>query len=165
MKSSSQQGGWKIPEDLEAFLKSGKDLEFLDRKAKRRKMKLKRLEELQLGQIYVTSEETEFEDEDPNCYGGYYVVAAVSLVQEAWSLAPQNLLMWFPKYESFGQYDSNHYNALRFEETKWKTIMNNPVPYLNAKYEPSESPFATPITPWREADADFRPGPIPRSWK
>jgi hypothetical protein len=95
---------------------------------------------------------------DPNCYRGYYLVPAVPLARRSRRdrQREDGFLLWYPKYSKFGQWDSEHDNAIHFGETTWSNIVANPIRYLNQMWEWNEQdPIFHRVTPWLDGSFEF----------
>ncbi|QEG40179.1 hypothetical protein [Roseimaritima ulvae] len=165
-----------LPSDLVAFLRASSELQYDVASCEVGKLKLLSLECLHVVEVYVNSMETPFEprgapDEeddcaednsefwDPNCCNGYYAIRAVPLIAECTrhSDPPTGVLLWYPGYDEYGQWDSEHSNALRFGNAKWSDIVQNPLRFLNAAWywAASVRDFDW-VTPWLDSQHDFR---------
>jgi hypothetical protein len=172
---------FNLPRDLVDFLRAGKQLEYDPSACDPGRVVLNSLNDLRLIEVWVDSEETPFEpcdppgeDDvyeywpdlwDPNNCGGSYVVGAVPLVQrsdpERWW--DDGILLWYPCYEEYGQWDSEHRNAIRFgKAVAWPDIVHDPAHFLNAKWAwDEEDPIFNWVTPWLDEAFDFRENELP----
>jgi hypothetical protein len=153
---------WKLPLELVAFLNSGEQLKYDISRCAAGDVKLKRPEALEEFEVIITSFDTPYEIADPMAGRGYWVVRAVGLV------ATRNgkdegseMLLWYPDYQQFGQWDREHQNAIRFFKAKWRTIVKNPSQFLNAIYDEVDKSFARPVLPWKDGIGESRKGDPP----
>jgi hypothetical protein len=65
------------------------------------------------------------------------------------------LLIWFPEYAAFGQWDAEHWKAYQFPGVSWEQIIADPTRWLNEMYGPAEQ-RAVLIRPWRNPQAKFK---------
>ena len=66
---------------------------------------------------------------------GYYEIPAVSLTNKVKNYDPKYLLLWLPNEELYGQWDCDHWEITVFPKARWKDIVANPIPYLNAMWD------------------------------
>ncbi|MDZ4819390.1 MAG: hypothetical protein SGJ20_10495 [Planctomycetota bacterium] len=159
--SQTDHEDMRLPADLVEFLRAGRQLEYVATMEEIEDVVLKDLSELTLREIYVDPSSTDFEMEDPSDVVGYYVVPGVSLVAMCGG-EPDNggLLIWFPAYGQYGQWDREHNYALRFVGKTWKDIVADPARYL-AEGWMMEEKSAVPVLPWRDPNPVFREGDAP----
>jgi hypothetical protein len=152
---------WKLPEDLIGFLEFEQQLQYKTAECCAGEIKLKHLDELTPCEIVVMSFDTEYEIDDPMAGLGYYMVRAVGLVATRNTEVEDNqVLLWFPDYQQYGQWDREHQNAIRFVGISWKDICGDPVRFLEAKWTMEEK-TARPVAPWKDSVGIAREGDPP----
>jgi hypothetical protein len=152
-------GRLNLPDDLVAFLEAGRVLEYPADDAEPGLLELRRLDQLELREVYYSSAEEGHapgENEEPNAGDdphaddeeqGYYAIPAVDLVAAcSGDFPPEALLFWLPDHKLFGTWDGAHFELLVFPETSWDDIAANPLPYVNAQW--SEEPPGYYLAPW-----------------
>ena len=139
---------YDLPSDTENFLKRGKQLVYDEPNCEAGKVALKKYDELSLSEIYVDSEQSPIQNEDPH-FGeaGYYVVRAVDLVSECLTYGAEGILVWLPDYKLFGTWDCDHWDILVFPEATWADIVANPALYLSAQWKPNLE-IGNYLKPW-----------------
>ncbi|GAA4464156.1 hypothetical protein [Novipirellula rosea] len=106
----------------------------------------------ELSWVSVSSEETEYVEEDPRSYEGFYIIDALPILEPAdgW----QTQLYWYPYYQRFGQWDGEHRNAYVFQSAHWNDIAKSPEVFLDGLLDPSRD-FVTFLRPWLDDDSKF----------
>jgi len=128
-----------LPAELVEFLTSGKKLEYDPSSIEPGVVGLKGLDELELGVVWVNSEESPLSDDDPNAGDkGYYEVPAVSLLRECEGYDPDFILLWLPNEQSFGTWDCDHWDLYVFSGRTWPDIVADPATFLNAQWSDCE---------------------------
>ncbi|MCB0996163.1 MAG: hypothetical protein KDB21_13785 [Acidimicrobiales bacterium] len=79
-------------------------------------------------------------------HAGYYVVPGIDLVRAVDGYDPDGVLIWIPALRSFGTWDLDHWDLIVFEDTSWEAIADDPVPFLDALWDP-RCPFDY-LQPW-----------------
>ena len=129
---------YSLPSDLFEFLITGQQLEYDASRCEPGKVILKNYSELALGTVWVDSNGSPLESDDPKAKKtGYYEVPAVSLTKECEGYDPEYILLWLPYDESYGSWDCDHWDLIIFPNTRWDDILEDPVLYLNAMWDNS----------------------------
>ena len=138
-----------LPDDLEKFLKQGKQLDYDINYCQPGKIKLFSFNELGLGEIYIDSEDSLISDQgDPNQgMQGFYQVPIVDLVAEAEFYSPEGLLFWQPGLGVYGSHDCDHADAVIFPGAGWTDIVNDPARFINAQWYPGKVNCEN-LVPW-----------------
>jgi hypothetical protein len=149
-----------LPQEVVDFLKAGKQFEYDPSACEPGAVKLKKLDEVKLDEIYVNSCDSPIETEDPHAgENGYYAVQAVNLVGECKAYRAEGILIWIPDYKVFGQWDCDHGSIMIFPQISWTDIVDDPAYYLGAQWAPLESDEY--LKPWDKCE--FKPGLPPRT--
>jgi hypothetical protein len=128
-----------LPEDLVTFLHANRQLEYDSDQCEAGRITLLSLNQLSLGEVYVDSEESPLAKTDPHVgERGYYAVTAVNLIADCEEYDPEGILIWLPDLELFGTWDCDHWDVRVFPGATWTDIVNDPVKYINAQWEPNE---------------------------
>ncbi|MBS0265485.1 MAG: hypothetical protein JSS02_26370 [Planctomycetes bacterium] len=135
---------FNLPEDAAAFLRAGRQFEYDASRAEAGDVKLKRFKELSLEEVWIGTDM----DGDPH-FGedGYYAVPAVSLTGECKAYAPDFILLWLPQEKLFGTWDCDHWVLKVFRGARWSDIVANPVAYLNAQWDFTDT-LGSQFVPW-----------------
>jgi hypothetical protein len=96
--------------------------------------------------FWVDGEGRDWPDDPHADDGGYYVVLGVDLVGAVEGFDPDGILVWVPELSSFGTWDSDHWDLIVFEATPLEAIVADPVPFLDAQWDPT-CPFDY-LRPW-----------------
>jgi hypothetical protein len=141
----------QLPNDLQTFLSLRKQLKYKASNCIPGRMVLKALSDLELSEVWTEP----LHNDDPH-YGekGYYAIPAVSLVHECEGYDPEFILAWLPQDKLFGTWDSDHWNLKVFPEADWKSIVNNPIPFINAQWDP-DSKVSQNFTPWSRYEFNY----------
>jgi hypothetical protein len=135
---------WNLPPDAVEFLRRGGQLDYDPSLCEPGEVTLKRLEQLELGEVWVGTDM----DGDPNeGQDGYYAIPAVSLIAECEGYDPEFILLWLPNEKLFGAWDNDHWKLDVFHGCSWSDIVAQPEIYLNAQWDPA-SGVGTPFSPW-----------------
>jgi hypothetical protein len=138
----------RLPGDFVEFLQKGLQLKYDPVQAQPGRLLLLDLDELTLGTVNVSLEESPLADSDPNAEkNGYYVVPAVNLVAACEAYSPNGILVWLPNEREFGTWDCDHYVLRVFPGVSWSQIAADPVPYLDAQWDP-ETVANDYLVPW-----------------
>jgi hypothetical protein len=124
-----------LPKDLQAFLQEGRQLEYDAAHSEPGRVVLKSLAELEIGAIWINSDESPLMNDDPNAgEDGYYEVPAVSLTAACEGYDPDFILLWLPHERLLGTWDCDQWDLRVFPGTTWWNIVQDPTPYLNAQW-------------------------------
>jgi hypothetical protein len=116
----------EIEEDLEIFLKEGRQLEYDESIFEAGKVGLVKYEDLKESYINAVGPE----------YGkNYYSIPAVNLTSAAEGHNPEYILMWLPNEKKYGAWDDSHWLIYIFEDAKWSDIVADPLSYINAAFD------------------------------
>ena len=127
----------KLPTELVDFLKSGHQLEYDGKLCEPDRITLLAIDDLQLSDLWVTTENTILMYTDPHLgINGSYAVPAVNLVADCTAYNPFGILVWLPKQQVFGSFDGDHGRLYVFPGIDWTTIVSNPVPFINCQWRP-----------------------------
>lgn len=124
-----------LPAELVEFLSAGRELEYGSSSIEPGTVRLKSLDKLELGVVWVNSDESPLSQDDPH-FGdkGYYEVPAVSLTGECEAYDPDFILLWLPNEQSFGTWDCDHWDLYVFPRKTWADIVADPATYLDAQW-------------------------------
>ncbi len=101
---------FSLPDDAVEFLRAGRQFEYDASRVEAGEVKLKRLEELSLGEVWIG---TDIDGDQHAGDDGYYAIPAVSLIGECKAYDPDFILLWLPQERLFGTWDCDHW-VLRF---------------------------------------------------
>jgi hypothetical protein len=124
----------KLPPDLVTFLGDGKQLAYDRAACVCGRVELYALDALKPETIWVQPAYTEADPHEDD--QGLYRVEAVDLTKQAEHFPPEFILLWLPGMECFGTWDCAHYRLIVFPNATWAEIAGNPLPYLNAQWDP-----------------------------
>jgi len=134
---------FNLPDDAVEFFRAGGQLKY-DQRIEARDVKLKRLNELALGEVWIN---TDMKGDPHSGKKGYYAVPAVSLTGECSNYSPEFILLWLPNEKLFGTWDCDHWLLTVFRDASWADIVASPTPYINAQWDVNHK-FGTPFVPW-----------------
>ncbi|MGO8673205.1 MAG: hypothetical protein ACLQVD_17835 [Capsulimonadaceae bacterium] len=126
-----------LPDSLREFLELGRQLVYDITKCEAGQVVLHKVTDLVRARLLVNMSETELETEDPHEGAMGYVVPAVSLTADCDGYQPDFLLLWLPNENLFGWFDCEHGHLGVFPGVTWDDIVDDPVPYLNAQWNPN----------------------------
>lgn len=142
-----------IPPELADFLGQGKELQYDRSQCEAGRVKLKRLQDLEVEEIKISTKKVSriSETDDPNKnHSGAYRVPAVSLVADCENYDPDFILLWLPQEQMFGALSGEYTNELLvFPGASWQDIVNDPVRYINAQWKGDYS-IAKDFNPWQK---------------
>ena len=110
---------------------------------------------LTLREFWIDGEGRDWIDDPHEGDDGYYVVPGIDFVAQVDGFDPDGILVWIPGLESFGTWDSDHWDLIVFEETRWDAIVADPLRYVDAQWDP-ECTFEY-LKPWT-AGFEWHPG-------
>ena len=146
-----------IPEELRAFLAAGQQLDYDPATAEPGAVGLKSLDELELGVVWIDTQESPLAGDDPESGSeGYYEVPAVSLTGTCEDYDPEFILLWLPEERAFGTWDCDHWDLYVFRDTTWPDIVAAPARYLNAQWADYERKLSEYFKPFPRYP--FKPG-------
>jgi|ERR1051325_938356 hypothetical protein len=135
---------FNLPDETVEFLSAGKQLSYDFKSVEPGEVKLKRFEDLVLGEVWIDTDM----DGDPHQWeSGRYDVPAVSLSGECKAYSPEYILLWLPNEKVFGAWDNDHGVLTVFRGASWADIVANPAPFIDAQWNPS-SGVGTRFQPW-----------------
>lgn len=130
----------KIPEDLRAFLRAKKQLEYDADECEPGQIKLLPLSKLKLGKIWINAKSKKKPQGDPHAgEDGHYPIPAINLVADAVDYEPDFILLWLPNEELFGSWDCDHGELWVFPDTTWSEIVADPAPFISTQWDGSET--------------------------
>ncbi len=128
-----------LPAELHEFLTAGRKLEYDASSIEPGVVGLKSPAELELGVVWINSDESPLSQDDPHAEDeGYYEVPAVSLLSECEAYDPDFILLWLPNEQSFGTWDCDHWDLRIFPGKTWADIVADPATYLDAQWSDYE---------------------------
>ncbi len=141
----------KLPEDLVAFLRAGKQLKYEAPRCECGRVELCPLSELYAEEIAVEFFNYDPPVEDPHEEDtGLYLTESVNLVRSCQDYDPEHILCWLPRIGCYGTYDVEHCELTMFPRKSWTDIAGDPLPYLNAQWRGRKIGYAQralPTTP------------------
>jgi hypothetical protein len=143
----------KLPDDLAAFLKAGKQLEYDPASCEAGLVTLLLPERLKVELFPTDCQSTDIEHKDPHEGElGCYLVPAVSLLANCTGgYDAVGLLLWFPEEGRYGTWDSSHtYLAVLPRETTWGQTAQKPAQHINSQWVGAfeDSAPAEALVPW-----------------
>ncbi len=133
-----------LPDATAEFLKSGRQLTYDFRKIEAGEVKLKSLDKLTLGKVWIG---TDLPGDPHARETGYYAIPAVSLTGECRNYDPEFILLWLPRERLFGTWDCDHWVLKVFRNADWPAIVSNPAVYINAQWNLNDRVGET-FVPW-----------------
>jgi hypothetical protein len=133
-----------LPDDAAEFLRAGRQLEYDHASIEPGEVKLKRLDELTMGEVWIGTDLPGDPHADDD---GYYAIPAVSLTGECKSYDPEFILLWLPRERVFGTWDCDHWVLKIFRGATWSDIVASPATYLNAQWDGSDE-LGAQFLPW-----------------
>jgi hypothetical protein len=110
-------------------------------------IRLARPDELELKLVEISPDDMASATLDPYTFApGHYRIPAVSLVAESTDYDPSGLLGWFPDFNCFGSWDTEHGPMLLFPGVGWSTIVDDAFRYLDEMWE--QSGLGVSPLPW-----------------
>lgn len=137
---------FNLPDDAVGFFQAGRQLEYDANRVEAGEVKLKRLNELSLGEVWIGTDM----DGDPHAEEeGYYAIPAVSLTGECKSYDPDFILLWLPQEKLFGSWDCDHWVLKVFHGASWSDIVANAGAYINAQWDWQDT-LGSQFVPWSQ---------------
>lgn len=128
-----------LPEELQSFLKNESQLQYDASSIEPGRVGLSKLSELELGVVWVNSDDSPLQQDDPNTgEEGYYEVPAVSLTNECEAYDPEFILLWLPNEKLFGSWDCDHWDLHVFPGATWDDIVADPAKYIDTQWSADE---------------------------
>ena len=137
---------FNLPDEAVEFLRAGGQLQYDYRLSEAGEVKLKRLDDLSLGEVWVDTNipgDPHFGEE------GYYASPAGSLTGECPDYDPEFILLWLPEEKLFGTWDCDHWVLKTFPNTSWSEIVARPAGYINAQWDVNDQPGSM-VVPWQK---------------
>ena len=135
---------FSLPDEAVAFLRGGHQLKYDHTRIEPGEVKLKRLEQLTQGEVWIGTDMAG----DPHAgERGYYAVPAVSLTGECQAYDPEFILLWLPRERLFGTWDSDHWVLKVFRGVGWPGIAASPAAYVNAQWDVNDK-LGSQFVPW-----------------
>ena len=135
---------FNLPDDTVEFLRGGRQLEYDHSRIEAGEVKLKRLDELSRGEVWIG---TDIAGDPHTGDRGYYAIPAVSLTGECKAYSPDFILLWLPKERVFGTWDCDHWVLKVFRGAGWSDIVTSPAAYLNAQWD-FQDKLGSQFVPW-----------------
>jgi hypothetical protein len=133
-----------LPDDALKFLRAGRQLAYNASQIEAGVVKLKHLDELKLGEVWIAPKMPTDPHRGEN---GYYAVPAVSLTGECANYDPEFILLWLPGERLFGTWDNDHWVLKVFLGASWADIVTLPAAYINAQWDAMDRLGST-FVPW-----------------
>lgn len=86
----------------------------------------------------------EVDPEETRVYSGY------DLVESAGSYEAEGIFIWFPDWQAYGAWDSDHHRIITFPGAIWVDISADPTWYINGQWYPHKVNHRE-INPWTES--------------
>jgi hypothetical protein len=125
-----------LPDDLAAFLKEGRQLEYDPETCEAGLVELLSLDQLKLELFAESTQSSSIEAADPHFgEGGCYLVPGVNLVAACDGYEPAGILLWLPTEGRYAVWDSSHLGIRVFPvATTWQDIVKDPAEHINAQW-------------------------------
>jgi hypothetical protein len=137
-----------LPDDLQAFLRDGRQLEYDPSACEPGQVLLLPLGKHTLAEVWIDGKQLVGVADDPHAGNkGYYAVPAINLVGSCEAYDPEHVLLWLPEEGLYGTWDCDHWELCVFPRAAWTDIAADPLPYLNAQWYPSPA-VAELFVPW-----------------
>jgi hypothetical protein len=143
---------FNLPTEAIEFLRENRQLEYDHTRIEAGQVKLKQLDELAEGEVWIG---TELPGDPHFGEDGYHAVPAVSLMGECEGYDSEFILLWLPSEKLFGTWDCDHWVLKVFRDANWSDIVANPAPYLNAQRDVNDN-LGAAFVPW--AQYEFKTG-------
>ena len=139
---------FNLPSEVVDFLSSDSQFVYDAQNCEVGKVQLKSYNELCLTEVFVDSEESPIEEDDPHAQEkGYYLVGVIDLIKECPAYGAEGVLVWLPDLRVFGQWDIDHWDLLIFPHATWSDIVAEPSRYLSAQWKP-DLEIGEYLKPW-----------------
>jgi hypothetical protein len=135
---------FSLPDEAIKFLQAGRQLKYDHNLIEAGEVKLKRLDELSQGEVWIN---TDIEGDPHFGEDGYYSIPAVSLAGECKNYDPEFILLWLPEEKLFGTWDSDHWVLTVFRDTGWPDIVASPAAYINTQWDVNDK-LGSQFVPW-----------------
>jgi hypothetical protein len=137
----------KLPEDLTAFLKAGRQLRHDPEACEMGAITLRRLEEMRV-ELFPVDPGRGVNDPHEGETGSYLVPGVDLIASSTGGYDEIGLLLWFPREGRYGFWDEEHGHIhLLPRGTSWVDIANAPVQHLNAAWGDAEAVPAEELVP------------------
>jgi len=135
-----------VPEEVKAYLETHTTFGHQTPTCKCGNVVLMPAASLEARDFWVDGEGRDWNDDPHQSDHGYYVVPGVDLVSQVDGFDPDGILLWIPALSSFGTWDSDHWDVILFENTRWEAIIADPARFLDAQWAPDHGfPY---LKPW-----------------
>ena len=139
----------KLPNDYLKFMEANGTLKYAYEDTECGLVGLTPLNELKLGEVWINSDGSPIESDDPHSSeDGYYTVPAVSLTNECDSYDPEFILLWLPNEKLFGTWDCDHWDLFIFDKITWHDIAEDPAKYVDAQWDDIDREIGSHFTPY-----------------
>ena len=136
-----------LPDDLIAFLRAGRQLDYDADNSEIGRITLKRDADLTLTTITTFPGCQSIIDDPYSDIEGLYQADVYDLVAECRDYDPQGLLCWILALRRFGCIDPEHGDVITFPDVTWTDIAANPLPYLDSQWS-DDYHVAVRVLPW-----------------
>jgi predicted RNase H-like HicB family nuclease len=140
----------KLPADLTAFLREGRQLDYNPSLCEAGRIELIPARSVRLHLFPMDCQSTPVEADDPHRRElGCYLVRAVNLVARCEHYLPEGLLMWFPDEGRYGNWDSEHHGICLFhEDVTWRKVSESPDHFLDLNWHSWDEDDLECLVPW-----------------
>jgi hypothetical protein len=135
---------FNLPDDVVEFFRVGKQLQYDASRIEAGEVKLKGLDELTQGEVWIGTDNAGDPHEGE---AGYYAIPAVSLTGECKAYDPDYILLWLPRERLFGTWDCDHWALKVFRGATWSDIVASPAAYINAQWDWKDT-LGSQFVPW-----------------
>ena len=146
-----------LPDDLVAFLRSGRTLEYDVKKCECGKVVFHPLQSIEVVELQLNSYQSNWAWEDPHADDeGSYIVPAYNLLASCEGYSSYGLLVYVHSQDVYGSYDDDHKDLLIFPRASWWNLVGDPIRYLTATWYPQRGTGAT-LNPIGDYEFRFDP--------
>lgn len=143
----------ELPEDLVAFLRAGKQLEYDPTTCEAGAITLLALDSLRVEIFPMDCQSTDVAENDPHRGElGCYLVEGVNLVAACTAgYEVEGLLLWLPRDGRYGAWDSSHDEIVVFaKDVRWSHIAAAPARHINAQWAGmfEDAASVSDLVPW-----------------
>jgi hypothetical protein len=151
-----------LPDDLLAFLRDGRRLDYDVDSSEIGRITLKRDTDLSVATITTYPGCQSIIDDPYEDMEGLYQIDVCDLVAESEAYETEGLLCWIVSLKRFGSVDPEHGDVVTFPGVTWTELAANPLPYLDAQWD--HDGVGVRVLPWlhfpfkfSEVDVVFEP--------
>ncbi len=124
-----------LPDDLINFLRQSRQLEYDVPNSTIGPIRMKTEKDLELNTISFYPATQSIIDDPYSDLDGLYIAEVIDLISESEDYDPEGLLCWVPSLKSYACIDAEHGTVLKFMDTTWSDISENPIAYLDAQWD------------------------------